>query len=331
MEQRTCSIDGCEGAVSARGWCGRHYQIWRKHEDPLWVPIRQKDKVCAVSGCARSAWARGWCSQHYQAWSKYGDPEGVAPDRPVRLCGFPGCERKHRAGGLCAAHLNQQRRGTDLYPIHPSRGSWKYTLDYGYFDDIDTPDKAYWLGFITADGCVHTDSGRWLLAIELKDIDADHLAVFIKCFNSNHPLHFSRGFVSVRISSKQIVESLARVGVGPRKSGVVEPWTGPDHLMRHYWRGMVDGDGTISPTAGRRKWLVNLVGSEACVRAFSAWAAPISESTASPRQVGPLCWSWAVAGTAKPSRLVRELYRNSTVALQRKADLADEILSMRYA
>ena len=23
-----------------------------------------------------------------------------------------------------------------------------------YFDEIDTPDKAYWLGFIGADGCV---------------------------------------------------------------------------------------------------------------------------------------------------------------------------------
>ena len=24
----------------------------------------------------------------------------------------------------------------------------------GYFDEIDAPDKAYWLGFIGADGCV---------------------------------------------------------------------------------------------------------------------------------------------------------------------------------
>ena len=29
-----------------------------------------------------------------------------------------------------------------------------YSCDYHYFDEIDTPDKAYWLGFLMADGCV---------------------------------------------------------------------------------------------------------------------------------------------------------------------------------
>lgn len=30
----TCAIEGCGRAVNARGWCKRHYEIWRRHGDP---------------------------------------------------------------------------------------------------------------------------------------------------------------------------------------------------------------------------------------------------------------------------------------------------------
>jgi hypothetical protein len=42
MTQRTCSIEGCEGITgvpgTARGWCAKHYQRWRR-QNPL-APTR---------------------------------------------------------------------------------------------------------------------------------------------------------------------------------------------------------------------------------------------------------------------------------------------------
>lgn len=35
MAQRTCSIEGCENPLWARGWCSKHYTRWRRHGDPL--------------------------------------------------------------------------------------------------------------------------------------------------------------------------------------------------------------------------------------------------------------------------------------------------------
>lgn len=29
-----CSIEGCESESKGRGWCGKHYQRWKKHGSP---------------------------------------------------------------------------------------------------------------------------------------------------------------------------------------------------------------------------------------------------------------------------------------------------------
>lgn len=31
----TCSVEGCERVARSRGWCGKHYQRWYNHGDPL--------------------------------------------------------------------------------------------------------------------------------------------------------------------------------------------------------------------------------------------------------------------------------------------------------
>ena len=35
----------------------------------------------------------------------------------------------------------------------------KYNVNEQYFSDIDSPEKAYWLGFLSADGYVHQERG----------------------------------------------------------------------------------------------------------------------------------------------------------------------------
>lgn len=34
MGDRMCSIPGCSKVLLARGWCGKHYERWRRHGDP---------------------------------------------------------------------------------------------------------------------------------------------------------------------------------------------------------------------------------------------------------------------------------------------------------
>lgn len=61
---RECSMDGCEDDASARGWCPRHYQRWRKHGDVHYEPAIP-GQPCSVSGCFSVVKGRGLCETHY--------------------------------------------------------------------------------------------------------------------------------------------------------------------------------------------------------------------------------------------------------------------------
>ena len=41
-----------------------------------------------------------------------------------------------------------------------NNGNRKHTLNDSFFENVDNQFKAYWLGFITADGCVYSGSGN---------------------------------------------------------------------------------------------------------------------------------------------------------------------------
>jgi hypothetical protein len=72
----TCSINGCEGPVLARSWCGKHYQRWTKHGDPNahTTPQRPRIGTCAVDGCDQPIHCRELCGRHRQRFYKFGDP-----------------------------------------------------------------------------------------------------------------------------------------------------------------------------------------------------------------------------------------------------------------
>jgi hypothetical protein len=334
MAQRICSIEACPGAIWARGWCRIHYSRWYDHGDPLAAATRvssYRGAACKVDDCAVPARVRGWCKAHYQAWLKRGDPLGSAPKRPVRLCDYPDCENKHKTGGYCEQHARQVRGGRPVGPILPNGERRRiYSLDHSYFDEISDERRAYWLGFITADGCVRHVDGRSILSVALKVGDSGHLRSLCDDLGSDRPILFSkRSEAAVHFNSEPIAAALGRLGVGPRKTATVLPWNGPADLMPHYWRGLFDGDGCLHRQSRTRKWTLNVVGSEACVAAFAGWAREVTGSRAAVRPLAG-CHGWAVGGTLKPQLLAEALYVNAEIALPRKQVLADELLALDF-
>jgi Homeodomain-like domain len=202
-----------------------------------------------------------------------------------------------------------------------------------YFDQIDTPEKAYWLGFIAADGCVTGfESGNRRLQIKLARKDRDHLVLLHKALKASRPIRDTeevtlgerRPYSVLAVYSPQIADALVRCGITPRKSHTLQPWDGPAALMPHYWRGLVDGDGSI--TINDSGVFLSFVGSEAVVRGFRAWAGGVCGTASAARHVTTGAadyWVIQVGGTVRILRLLAALYDDAPVALARKKALAD--------
>lgn len=147
----------------------------------------------------------------------------------------------------------------------PSECHQKYKFNKYFFDEIDTEEKAYWLGFIYADGC---NTGG-TLCIRLANTDGRHLAKFKKSLDSEHPLYFrKRGEehwddqIEIRVKNKHFVDALNNLGVVPRKGAILTfpdvPNVLPHKLVRHFIRGYFDGDGCayVSPKGYGRAFFV---------------------------------------------------------------------------
>lgn len=150
-----------------------------------------------------------------------------------------------------------------------------YFFDKTYFQDIDTPDKAYWLGFITADGSVDHKA----LHLRLSTKDDAHLQKLLDSIGSDASIEYTqnnhdRPCVRIRVFSVEMMADLARHGIEPNKTWTVKPWPGPFELERHYWRGVVDGDGWIttgSNGATKRFYTVGLCGNLHIATGFQAF------------------------------------------------------------
>lgn len=93
----------CGKSELARGLCNACYQIRRKEKTLTLLPIVNAGKTCKVDGCENQARGMGFCGTHYDKFRKYGDPLGVAPKKTGGKCGTDGCSGVVVANGVCAA------------------------------------------------------------------------------------------------------------------------------------------------------------------------------------------------------------------------------------
>lgn len=144
------------------------------------------------------------------------------------------------------------------------------------FKNIDSEEKAYWLGYLAADGCVQRSSEKGH-RLSLISIDGQIIKSFKDFIGSSHSICENRTndkiAYTLSIGSKAICDDLASHGIHPKKTYNLEPTDIDEKLMRHYIRGYIDGDGNISVSNdarfNRKLFTVSFYGRESIIKWFS--------------------------------------------------------------
>lgn len=141
----------------------------------------------------------------------------------------------------------------------------RYTTNDTFFSTW-TPAMAYVLGWIVSDGHIqYQEKKKYTLRFELKDKDA--IETLQSCLGSNHRVYERVYEDSVTycliIGNKQWVEDLHKIGIfSTNKTFGQGSFSIPDDCVRHFIRGLFDGDGSaflLNRKRGRR-----VLGSKFC-------------------------------------------------------------------
>jgi dUTP pyrophosphatase len=155
--------------------------------------------------------------------------------------------RKRNAGDLVCLYCSRfQKRGAR----NPNA---KYDYDRSFFSDVDTEEKAYFLGWVASDGSI--EEGQVTITIEDKDVRV--LEGLRDSFCPKIPIKRKNNHqVSLRICSQEITSDICRwLGVVPGKksTSVQFPPLVDEALGWAFVRGLFDGGGTVNSVYGKKR------------------------------------------------------------------------------
>ena len=131
---------------------------------------------------------------------------------------------------------------------------YSYDVDETFFEEIDTEEKAYIFGFLSADGYITSKHYNISFRLSVSDIEilykiqkALNTEVKVHIYKNNKTSYGNLPIAVFAIKNKKIWEDLTNLGITPKKTEeLVFPGKAiPDHLVHHYIRGFFDGDGSV--------------------------------------------------------------------------------------
>ena len=198
-------------------------------------------------------------------------------------------------------------------------------INQSAFSEINQ-DSAYWIGFLMADGCIINN----IVSLGLSIADISHVIKFKTFMGSKHKINEyksktdGREAIKLSIHSDKIVSDLSRFGVikGKTKRATVKQL----EFNPHFWRGVIDGDGSVVRVKDKYP-NISLVGSDELCGQFlnfvkTVYHGSIKTIVHNHENIYRIRFSGKVA-----KAVINTLYGDPNVtALDRKMETAQEIL-----
>lgn len=191
-------------------------------------------------------------------------------------------------------------------------------VDKSIFERIDTEEKAYWLGFLYADGYV-SDKG---VELTLKAEDLKHIEKFKAFMKSEHKISYKKNTNAYRIciTSQEIAQDLINLGCAQCKSLTLtfpSKEQVPEYLIHHFMRGYFDGDGCIA--YGQGQYRLSILGTSEFLDKYEDYILNILNRTnRNKRRYNGQALSIQYAGTEQVYKIYNFLYKDATIYLNRK-------------
>ena len=232
--------------------------------------------------------------------------------------------------------------------------SYTNTLDHTFFDNIDTSEKAYLLGFFIADGCINADTERTKgrFSINQSEDDKEIVQAFKKYLNVpsdiqivnsksgsenrkiQHRLRWTSSYMRDVLRNTYNLTSNKTLDIDfqfPIKLI-------PENLQGHFVRGFIDGDGYMGDNGQEGNFSISIVGTS--VKFITLIGDLVSKATGMSYSIsttqGKTCkyyslrWSCDhVNKLEKITKLRIYLYYNASIYLTRKKDKIDHYIEYR--
>lgn len=183
-----------------------------------------------------------------------------------------------------------------------------------YFENIDTSEKAYWLGFLYADGCVHSNEAE----ISLGSIDKEHIEKFknaIGAINNKITVTQDTRFKNAKpiygftIRDKKIHNDLIKWGCIPQKSLKLETIPNiPRNYISHFIRGYFDGDGNIHYLKRQKGYRLSFTGTKSFLEEIKK---ELEVQKISVANTDSKCFLLQISGRKQVIRILNYLYKDS--------------------
>lgn len=152
----------------------------------------------------------------------------------------------------------------------------KYYFDYDIFSKIDNAEKAYWIGFLYADGYILSEKGGFGCGLNQKD--REHLIKFVNFLGVNTLDCIKNDNINnsckVMLHDINLYEDLVKLGFNSNKSydktSIVFDNI-PNELKKFFILGFWDGDGYVSITGEGKNQTGCISNNESLIDAFVSY------------------------------------------------------------
>lgn len=209
----------------------------------------------------------------------------------------------------------------------------KFTCNENYFEVIDTPEKAYWLGFLYADGFIQSPRkhSNYKVGITLTGADKGHLEKFkkaieftgeIKTYNRSATCYMgTKPYSRILVSSNKMAMDLIKLGCKEHKTEVLEyPNKSiiPSEFEKDFVRGCIDGDGSII-LYSNGEYGLKFTGTKSMCKGILKFLEKENLKLSQRHPERPVDnYNFSIGGRVQVKRIATLLYQNTIVYLDRK-------------